>query len=108
MAHLGAFNDAKLSEETLGFLEGVDVLIIPVGGGQVPSGAKAAGLITQIGPSLVIPVFYNTPGLKIKLDEVDKFVNEIKLVPLREEKLNLKKKDLAEEETKLVLLSPQI
>ncbi len=108
LAHLGALKDSKLTEETLGVLGGVDILLIPVGGQSVLTGAQAAALAAQIEPSLLIPIFYDTPGLKLKLDSVEKFIDELKLEPVKEEKLNVKKKDLTGEETKLVLLAPQI
>jgi len=44
------------------------------------------------------------PGMKLKLDAVDKFVKEMGVKPEETDKLKLAKKDLPQEETKLVIL----
>lgn len=104
IAHLGDLG-TMLSDEQLEKLEGVDIVMIPVGGTYTLDGKKAAELINQIEPRIVIPMHHKIPKLKIKLDDVDKFCKEmgIKQNGL-EDKLKISKKDLPAEDVKVVLL----
>lgn len=106
LAHLGDLG-TTLSNEQLEKLEGVDILLIPVGGIYTIDGKKAAEVVNQIEPRIVIPMHYKIPNLKIKLEAVDKFCNEMgvkKNGP--EEKLKITKKDLPAEEIKIIILKP--
>ncbi|MDP3986010.1 MAG: MBL fold metallo-hydrolase [Candidatus Veblenbacteria bacterium] len=106
VAHLGDIGQTELTSEQLEYLEGADVLLIPVGGVYTVNAKQAHELINQIEPRIVIPMHYKLPGLKIELEALDKFVKELGLAPQVEEKLRLTKKDLPQEETKLVILKP--
>ena len=106
VAHLGDIGQTELTSEQLEYLEGADVLLIPVGGVYTVNAKQAHELINQIEPRIVIPMHYKLPGLKIELEALDKFVKELGLTPQVEEKLRLTKKDLPQEETKLVVLKP--
>jgi len=56
----------------------VDVLLLPVGGVSTINAAKAAEVVRQLEPKVVIPMHYKTPALKNKeLEPVDKFLKEI-------------------------------
>ncbi len=106
IAHLSNL-DRNLSDSELDDLENVDVLLIPVGGGDVLDAKKASTLIKEIEPRIVIPMYYKIKGLKKDLDPVDKFIKEMGVkdsapVP----KLTIKKKDLPQEETEVVILEP--
>lgn len=59
--------------------DNVDVLLIPVGGGQSLNAAKAAEVIGIIEPAIVIPMHYHLPELTIPLDPLDKFLKEMGL-----------------------------
>jgi len=109
LAHLGDLGQAQLTDEQLEHLEGVDILVLPVGGTYTIGAKQAAEIVAQVEPRLVIPIHYQLPGLKVgaTLDGVEKFVRELGVSPVREEKLKLSKKDLPAEETKLVILNPQ-
>lgn len=106
VAHLGDIGQSELTTEQLEVLEGVDILILPVGGVYTVDGKKAAEIVSQIEPRIVIPIHYKLPGLKSDLESVDKFIKEVGLKPETVEKLKISKKDLPQEETKLVLLMP--
>ena len=106
LAHLGDLG-TTLSNGQLEKLEGVDILLIPVGGVYTIDGKKAAEVVNQIEPRIVIPMHYKIPNLKIKLEAVDKFCSEMgvkKNGP--EEKLKITKKDLPAEEIKIIILRP--
>jgi L-ascorbate metabolism protein UlaG (beta-lactamase superfamily) len=103
LAHLGDLS-VVLTEGQLDRLEGVDILCLPVGGHDVLDAKKAAALLSEIEPRIVIPMYYHQAGLKKDLDPVSKFAKELGLTPETVEKLKITKKDLPQEETKLVIL----
>ena len=105
LCHLGDFGQKELTEDQLEQIGDIDILMIPVGGEFTIDAKGAAHIISQIEPKIVIPMHYALPKLKIKLDEVDKFLKEIgqkSVVP--QPKLLIKKKDLPLE-TQVVVLT---
>lgn len=104
VAHLGDLSHALDSAE-LEKLVGTDILLIPVGGKYTLDAKKAVEVISQIEPRMVIPMHYRHPDLKFELDDLEKFIKEIGVVPTYEEKLKISKKDLPAEEMELVVLS---
>ena len=63
--------------------------------------------MAQIEPKIIIPMHYQIPKLKLKLDGLDKFfkASGVKSIePIN--KLSIKKKDILEEEVKIVVLKP--
>ncbi len=104
LAHLGDLN-VVLNESQLDRLEGVDVLLIPVGGHGVLDAKKAVELISEIEPRIVIPMYYHQPGLKTTLDPVAKFAKEMGVKEAEPvEKIRLAKRDLPQDETKVIIL----
>ena len=105
VAHLSDLGQENLTERQLEKLEGVDVLLIPVGGEDTINGIGAVKIISQIQPRIVIPMHYKIPGVTMKLDSVDKFLKEFGVAtPEKMDKLKISKKDLPQEETKVILL----
>lgn len=72
--HLGDLGQKQLTDEQLEKIDGVDVLMIPVGGDYTIDSSSAQKIISQIEPKIVIPMHYDLPKLKIKVDGVDKFL----------------------------------
>lgn len=72
--HLGDLGQKQLTDEQLEKIDGVDVLMIPVGGEFTIDSPTAQKIISQIEPKIVIPMHYAIPKLKIKLDDVSKFL----------------------------------
>ncbi len=106
IAHLGDFGEQVMREETVEELGTVDILMIPVGGTYTIDGETAAKIVNQIEPRLVIPMHYELPELKFKLLGVQQFLKAYRASSQApQEKLVLKKKDLAEDETRIVVLS---
>ncbi|KKU48081.1 hypothetical protein A3H10_03070 [Candidatus Uhrbacteria bacterium RIFCSPLOWO2_12_FULL_46_10] len=102
LGHLG--NLEKNDEAATSFLEDVDVLFVPVGGGAVLGPAEAAEVVSAIEPRLVIPMHYRQPGL-VSLQPVEKFCQAMGVKsPERLPKVSVTKKDLPNEETRLVIL----
>lgn len=105
IAHLGAI-DRELTNEELETLQKVDILMVPVGGGRVLDGKKAAELVAQVEPRVVIPMTYAVDGLKEKLDPVDGFVKALGAARKEETgKYKATRKDLPQEDMLLVVIS---
>jgi L-ascorbate metabolism protein UlaG (beta-lactamase superfamily) len=85
----------------------VDVLFVPVGGGDSLTTDQALKLITKIEPRVVIPIHYQLPGLKEKLDSVDRFAKEMGVDPnQKEKKLTIKASKIPQEDMVTVILAP--
>jgi L-ascorbate metabolism protein UlaG (beta-lactamase superfamily) len=106
IAHLGDMAKVPTQTQTEA-LEQVDVLLVPVGGGKSLNAAKAAELVSMLQPSIVIPMHYNIPDLKVDLEDVDRFLKEMGISDPGEES-NLKISGSLPEETKVILLTPKI
>lgn len=80
VVHLGDVGHT-LSTVQVEALDGVDVLLIPVGGVYTIDAAKAAAIIHEIEPSIVIPMHYGRPELNQKafgeLASVGSFLKEM-------------------------------
>lgn len=109
ICHLGVLNQKELNEQQLDEIGNVDLLMIPIGGIYTIDAKKAAGIISQIEPKIVIPMHYKIPKLKSNIEGVEKFLkimgNE-DIEPQKKLKIAQNQKDLFKEETKIVLLEP--
>lgn len=103
VAHLGDLTHS-LTDEEFSALENIDILLLPVGGGESLDYKKAAEIANQIEPRIIIPMHYAMPGLTVKLDPVEKFLKEYGAKSETMNKLKSAKKDLPEEDTKVVIL----
>lgn len=111
ICHLGDLGQKELTPDQLERVGDVDILMIPVGGVYTIDGRGATKIISQIEPRIVIPMHYHLPKLNPpaggKLEGVDKFLREMGRKSVEPQpKLLIKKKDLPEEETKIVVLKP--
>lgn len=103
VAFLGAL-DIGLSNGQLEKLEGVDILLLPVG---TLSKEQRAIVISQLEPRVIIPYLFKQPKVKQSFEPVETFLKEMavkKSDPI--EKYLVKDKDLPQEDTAVVLLSP--
>jgi len=64
-------------------------------------------IVNELEPGVVVPMFYKTSGVSLKLDPVERFVKEMGGKGEELEKLLIKKGDLDPEKTKFVILTPQ-
>lgn len=102
---MGDFGEAELRDETLESAGDVDILMIPVGGVYTIDGKEATRVVHQIEPTLVIPMHYKIPGLRLEISPLDQFLKEMgggKKEQL--EKLSIKKKDFEGKETTDVVI----
>ncbi len=87
-------------------LETVDVLLLPVGGGDSLNASQASELVALIEPSIVVPMNFKTAGTSNarKLDGVSKFLKEMGLADAKpQESLKVTKSNLPED-TQVVVL----
>jgi len=106
IAHLADLGQAALTDKQLDKLEKIDILLIPVGGVYTINGTESVKIISQLQPRIVIPMHYKIPGLKEKLEPVDKFLKEFGVSsPEKMDKLKISKKDLPQEDTKVIILN---
>ncbi|MBI5913614.1 MBL fold metallo-hydrolase [Candidatus Azambacteria bacterium] len=93
----------------------VDVLMVPVGGTHrigkeeihMLDAEAAASLVGEIEPRIVIPMYFKVPGLTVSLNNADAFLKAMGALHGGEpaDKLIVKKKDLPQEETRVITLS---
>jgi L-ascorbate metabolism protein UlaG (beta-lactamase superfamily) len=106
ICHLGDLGHA-LSEEQAEAMAGCDVLLVPAGGGSVVDPVRAAEIISQLEPKIVIPMQYATDVGDQTLGPVDAFCKQLGVeMPAPEDKLVLRQSDLGEA-MRLVILTPE-
>ena len=107
ICHLGDLG-VDLTEKQLEELDGVDVLMIPVGGKVTIDAKKAIELIKKIEPKIIIPMHYKIAGSTIDIDDDKKFCSEMGNCPKEKtSKLNIKKKDIEDKSMEVVIMSAE-
>ncbi len=96
---LGALSSPEISPAILSELGDIDVLFLPIGGGDVLEVPQASKLAVKLEARLIIPMHYDAKALGAFLKEEG--VDNGK----PQEKLTIKKKDVAEMEGEIVVLS---
>jgi L-ascorbate metabolism protein UlaG (beta-lactamase superfamily) len=99
LVHLGALSDKALSQEAREALGEIDILFVPVGGGEVLSAADAHALATSLEPRIIIPMHYDDASLKAFLKEEGSAAEKV-------EKLTIRKKDAASKEGAIIVITP--
>ncbi len=104
VVHVGDLG-RQLTPEEMEKMEGVDILMVPVGGGTTLSLKETVNLVGELEPRIVIPMHYKLPDIKISLDPVDKFLRELGVVkPEAQSKLKISRKDLPQDDMIVALL----
>lgn len=108
LCHLGDFGQKQLTDEQLEKIGTVDILMIPVGGVYTIDSSYAPKIIGQIEPKIVIPMHYELPGLKFKLESVAKFLKAMGKNSIEpQDKLTIKASALPKErEMEIMVLKP--
>ena len=108
ICHLGDLGQSALINGQLEKIGQVDILFIPIGGVFTIDWKTASTIISQIEPRVIIPMHYKIPGVKgdlLKLDGVDNFRNDRGVSPKDAvDKFSVKKKDLPQDESKVVVM----
>lgn len=107
VAHLGDLDKVPTQSE-IEALEEVNILLLPVGGGNSLNAAQAAELVSMLEPNIIVPMHYKLPGLTLELEEVDRFLKEMGVTePTQEDSLKISLSNLPEE-TETVILTPKL
>lgn len=104
IVHLGNIKE-KISEHIIEKLGTPDILFIPVGdAGKTLDPKKAGEVVSMLEPRIVIPIAFQC-DTDPKAMPVENFIKETGLKPETvEKKIIIKKKDLPQEETKILVL----
>ncbi|MFH1620725.1 MAG: MBL fold metallo-hydrolase [Patescibacteria group bacterium] len=104
LAFLGQIN-RRLTDYELEELSNIDILLLPVGGGDVMSAKTAHETIKEVDPRIVVPLYFSLPGIKVELASVDAFCKELGVCKREDmNKLKLTKKDLPADEMSVMVL----
>jgi L-ascorbate metabolism protein UlaG (beta-lactamase superfamily) len=76
VCHLGDVGHA-LDAGQLERLGNIDVLLVPVGGGATLDASKGAEVVRQVEPRYVVPMHYALPAVKLELQPVERFLQEM-------------------------------
>ncbi len=104
---LGALASKDLSSEIKGALPDIDILFVPIGGGEVLTASESYKLAVSLEPKLIIPMHYSDD--KDGLNALKVFLKEAGAEKAEAlEKLTLKKKDLDGKEGEIIVLAPAV
>jgi L-ascorbate metabolism protein UlaG (beta-lactamase superfamily) len=107
VCHLGDLGHG-LDDAMLGAIGNVDLLLAPVGGGRALDGARAAEVVRQVEPRVVVPMHYALPGVRKDLAPVDRFLKEMGVEAAEPQaKLSIQASS-GESETRVVLLEARV
>jgi L-ascorbate metabolism protein UlaG (beta-lactamase superfamily) len=101
VCHLGDLG-TELTSEQLDKVDGVDVLMIPVGGKATIDAKTAVKVISQVEPKMVIPMHYAN-GKMTDFAPLSVFLQEMGVNPMPLDRLKINVKDLPEELEVVVL-----
>lgn len=106
IAHLG-LSSAWFDEKIINELQGVDVLMLPVGGGAGMTSERAVDLITKLEPRIVIPYAFKAKDTGAEYNEVNSFLKALGQEVEPQNKFKLTKKDLPSDNLQVVILEKQ-
>lgn len=93
-----------LTDEEIAKLGNIDILLLPVGGGDSITAKQAAEIIKTVEPRMVVPLAFHTEGVKEKLGTADAFCKEVVCKRENATKLKISKKDLPAEDLVVTVL----
>ena len=96
----------QLTEAEVDALGHVDVLAVPVGGGDALGAVEATRVVNAVEPAIVVPVRYAVPGLPGQYEGVERFAKEMGLTEgwSAQQRLNLTGSSGSTDETRVVVL----
>lgn len=93
-----------LTDEEIAKLGNIDILLLPVGGGDHITAKQAVEIIKVVEPRMVIPLAYHVEGLKKELGTADAFCKELVCKRQDANKLKISKKDLPSDDLVVTVL----
>lgn len=107
LCHVGALNVLNIKPEVKEELGAIDILFVPITGGNLLGPSDASKLVNLLEPKIVIPMQHDING--ISKTAVASFLKESGVDSVSPaDKLTIKMKDLEGKEGEVVLLSPTI
>lgn len=107
VVHLGDIGHLP-TEAQIQKIDGVDILMIPVGGNYTVSPKDAVKIIKQLEPKIVLPMHYKIPGVTADFGDLDAFCKEMGICAAEPvKKLSLRAGSLAGKEMEVVAMEPQ-
>lgn len=85
-------------------LGNIDILLLPIGGGEYMTAKQASEAIQLIEPRMVIPLAHHVEGIKEKLGTADAFCKELVCQRQDANKLKIKQKELPADELVVTVL----
>ncbi len=104
ICHLGDLSIVPTQAQVEEALGEVDVLLIPVGGGESLNASQASEVVSLLEPHIVIPMHYHVPDSTATLDPVGKFLKEMGLDKVPPQEVLKVSRGGLPDETQIVLL----
>lgn len=101
----------QLREDEIDALGRVDVLVVPVGGGDALSAGDAAKLVRALEPAIVVPARYRATGGTAEYEPVERFAKEMGLAEgswQAQPRLSLSGASADTDETRVVILEARV
>jgi L-ascorbate metabolism protein UlaG (beta-lactamase superfamily) len=97
--------DRTLTDEELGKLQDIDILLLPVGGDDRLNAKQAIETISAIEPRVVVPLYHHIEGVQRALGTADAFCKELGVCQRQDaNRLKITKKDLPSEDLLVAVL----
>lgn len=104
VSHLGDLNHIP-NQSAVDALGEIDIVLVPVGGGEGLDASDAAEVISLLEPKIVIPMHYKTDYTDLPLDSVDRFLREMGVSePIVEDSLKVSASGLPDQ-TQIIVLT---
>lgn len=105
--HLGDLAHVP-EQSTIESLGEVNVVLVPVGGGNSLRAAQAADVIAMIEPQFIVPMHYELPGLNLPLEPLEKFLKVMGVSTVQEEEFLRVTSANLPEQPQVVVLTPKV
>ncbi len=106
VCHLGDLGHVPTQEQIEEF-DGIDILMIPVGGRDVLTGPRAAEVVNLIEPKVVVPMRYRIADMDREMGTLTRFLTEMEAADVApEESLKITASQLGED-TRVCILTPR-
>jgi L-ascorbate metabolism protein UlaG (beta-lactamase superfamily) len=104
--HLGDLSHIP-DQSTMEKLGAVNVVLVPVGGGNALRAAQAAEVVALLEPNFIVPMHYAIPNLRVELDSEEKFLKAMGVNKETEEDVLKLTGGSLPEQPQVMVLKPQ-